>query len=847
VTPSAIRRADWFPKWLHLIKEAPTPERADRTAAALQLQVIVQGRTKMIDACSSTTAAQLEHIVAERVGIDSFGLYYGGRPLHGSASLSNYRITSGATIELKERGRGGGCSQRESSSVVEEPVPGVEAEKPSHNSHATIEAPERAETEPPTPRAPASLEKVNVAIEEPKSPAQLEQARYRERHERHDARARELGVSEEALRSMGCTECACMARQIGVSAGEAACRERTRVGNNARSAATRWETGRRRWALFDPDVFGRPAQSGPNLLPDGKPVRRVGVVTTLVCDVFWHLTFLPISSALYIVLLFSSSACFKCERALKRHFGDIADKITPGAALQLLSSSRPGVSIVDIAARLRDHQPVRYVLCLAAGPAVMIASLLPRALNNGETAWSAVGVRNEAADFTAIIACFMALTRVFAMVVVCRWEYGVCSVWDRMADSTMCQMIADMEKSHTSRDNASLKTRRNWHRWQHRQRACWYDGEDGSNLAVVSIHGDGSGDVPAGKVRILAADGEEIWIRMSDGSTLTLSVKFVDRQDNYEVASYKWRRTVKHGDRQINLEPTSFAVGPEGLWVDWVSHLNDQEQLKLEITHMGELYFSRVCAPQYISNYWDVKDRGWIQQEIMSCSMRYDGFHTFSTSMFALALHRRLGVSISKLGCTCLMVSIYVLSWAVWRSTASWGVHTVTARPAADLWDLGFGALLGTVMNVYITSRSLLSKPTRTAVVLSAVRLGACQLYDESDAAVAGLSMVCRSLGRRVDVDSMAAAARLVYAVTGAMFTSNVAGACNPTGVRRVSCALAGEAMCTLSVRYKWERTVGHSLAVYDQTLRLWVASSLYSGEIAHGGAGRILPGRNVQ
>ncbi|KAL1503443.1 hypothetical protein AB1Y20_011931 [Prymnesium parvum] len=115
MSEKALERTDWFPKWLHVIKEAPTPEHADRTAAALQLQVIVQGRTRMIDAWPTTTAAQLEHIVAKRFNISSFGLYYGGRPLHGATSLSNYGITSGATIELKERGRGGGSSQSKSS------------------------------------------------------------------------------------------------------------------------------------------------------------------------------------------------------------------------------------------------------------------------------------------------------------------------------------------------------------------------------------------------------------------------------------------------------------------------------------------------------------------------------------------------------------------------------------------------------------------------------------------------------------------------------------------------------------------------------------------------------------
>ncbi|KAL1529183.1 hypothetical protein AB1Y20_000142 [Prymnesium parvum] len=137
VSSKASARADWFPKWLHEISEVPTQAGTDRTAAALQLQVMVQGRTRMINASPNTTAVQLEHMVAERVGINDFGLYYRSRPLHGSTALSNYGLTSGVTIELKERGRGGGCSKSKSSTVdTEDHVPAVEARKTSHITQA---------------------------------------------------------------------------------------------------------------------------------------------------------------------------------------------------------------------------------------------------------------------------------------------------------------------------------------------------------------------------------------------------------------------------------------------------------------------------------------------------------------------------------------------------------------------------------------------------------------------------------------------------------------------------------------------------------------------------------------
>ncbi|KAL1503550.1 hypothetical protein AB1Y20_012029 [Prymnesium parvum] len=230
----ARERADWVAKWQHRISEAPPDEGADRTAGALQLQVTVQGRTRMIDAYPTTTAAQLERMVVEHVGIGGFGLYYRGRPLHGSTALSDYGLTSGATIELKERGRGGGCSQSKASTVgVEELIPAeAETGRGSHITPATIEAPDSVATELPTPHAPASAENKSftvdieelipavveagttshitpATIEAPDSAATelptphaaaVEPASFRERH---DARARELGVSEEALRCIG--------------------------------------------------------------------------------------------------------------------------------------------------------------------------------------------------------------------------------------------------------------------------------------------------------------------------------------------------------------------------------------------------------------------------------------------------------------------------------------------------------------------------------------------------------------------------------------------------------------------------------------------------------------------
>ena len=68
----------------------------------LQMMVMAQGRTVMVDVPPGTAVAQFEVLVADRTGLPlgMFGLYRGGHPL---------RALEGCfTIELKTRGRGGG-------------------------------------------------------------------------------------------------------------------------------------------------------------------------------------------------------------------------------------------------------------------------------------------------------------------------------------------------------------------------------------------------------------------------------------------------------------------------------------------------------------------------------------------------------------------------------------------------------------------------------------------------------------------------------------------------------------------------------------------------------------------
>ena len=74
----------------------------------MQLQVTGTGRTTMVDASPTMTAARLARVVAARTGVPQgcFALYYGSRPIYGTLGESG--VASGSTIELKFRGRGGG-------------------------------------------------------------------------------------------------------------------------------------------------------------------------------------------------------------------------------------------------------------------------------------------------------------------------------------------------------------------------------------------------------------------------------------------------------------------------------------------------------------------------------------------------------------------------------------------------------------------------------------------------------------------------------------------------------------------------------------------------------------------
>mmetsp|Transcript_33107 Transcript_33107/g.97504 ORF Transcript_33107/g.97504 Transcript_33107/m.97504 type:complete len:340 (+) Transcript_33107:202-1221(+) len=74
-----------------------------------QIQVQVEGQTKMVDVTSLTTGAKLKRDLCERLppGLVVGGLYYGSRPIADDRTLVSYGVRNGSVVEVKARLRGG--------------------------------------------------------------------------------------------------------------------------------------------------------------------------------------------------------------------------------------------------------------------------------------------------------------------------------------------------------------------------------------------------------------------------------------------------------------------------------------------------------------------------------------------------------------------------------------------------------------------------------------------------------------------------------------------------------------------------------------------------------------------
>jgi len=84
--------------------------------------VLKKGETILTDASLHLPAACLRKAFSDRSGVppEHFELYYRGKRLEGEAALGSWGVEKDATIEVKMRGRGGGCvGAKEASSVKE--------------------------------------------------------------------------------------------------------------------------------------------------------------------------------------------------------------------------------------------------------------------------------------------------------------------------------------------------------------------------------------------------------------------------------------------------------------------------------------------------------------------------------------------------------------------------------------------------------------------------------------------------------------------------------------------------------------------------------------------------------
>ena len=100
------------------MQHPPAPR---RPSSLLKVQVeLKKGETIMTDASLHLPAAFLHEAFSDRSGVppSHFELYYRGKRLEGEAPLASWGVGKGSTIEVKMRGRGGGCVKSKESSAA---------------------------------------------------------------------------------------------------------------------------------------------------------------------------------------------------------------------------------------------------------------------------------------------------------------------------------------------------------------------------------------------------------------------------------------------------------------------------------------------------------------------------------------------------------------------------------------------------------------------------------------------------------------------------------------------------------------------------------------------------------
>jgi len=127
--------------------------------------VLKKGETILTDVSLHLPAACLRKAFSNRSGVPlkHFELYYRGKRLEGEAALASWGVEKDATIEVKMRGRGGGCvGAKEASSVKEAALAAAAAQLAAGSTAEALQAVGSSAYSASTERA-AATEKATAA------------------------------------------------------------------------------------------------------------------------------------------------------------------------------------------------------------------------------------------------------------------------------------------------------------------------------------------------------------------------------------------------------------------------------------------------------------------------------------------------------------------------------------------------------------------------------------------------------------------------------------------------------------------------------------------------------------
>ena len=133
----------------------------------MQVQVeLKKGETILTDASLHLPAACLHEAFSHRSGVppDHFELYYRGKRLEGETALASWGVEKDATIEVKMRGRGGGCvGAKEASSVKEAAIAAAAAQSATGSAAEALQAVMGSSADSASTERAAAIEKATAA------------------------------------------------------------------------------------------------------------------------------------------------------------------------------------------------------------------------------------------------------------------------------------------------------------------------------------------------------------------------------------------------------------------------------------------------------------------------------------------------------------------------------------------------------------------------------------------------------------------------------------------------------------------------------------------------------------